>query len=138
MASRSNPLSPPRPLPNRGRRPLSHLIDTRSQYSHRRPFASIPRSGNVSDGYRDISYPLFANAIDRLARWMLQELGRPRTEDEALVYQATADLGHQVLTMVAVKAGDIVRISSGPGTRRVFFPHADSQADIPGVSEEQC
>ena len=110
----------------------------RSQYSHRRPFASIPRSGNVSDGYRDISYQLFANAIDRLARWDAPRTGRPRTEDEALVYLAKAGLGHQVLMMVAVKAGYIVRISSGLGTRRVFFPHADSQADIPGVSEEQC
>ena len=100
-------LSPPAP-PQCGRRLLSHLIDSRAAAKHTRPFASIPRSNNVQDGYRDISYALFANAINRLAHWIHDEIGEPDRECEPLVFLAPGDFRYQVFTMAAVKAGYIV------------------------------
>lgn len=92
-----------------GRRLLSHLIDQRATSGHQRPFASIPITNNVTDGYRDISYAIFANAINRLARWLLDNVGTPTRPCEPIVYIAAADLRYHVLCVAAVKAGYIVR-----------------------------
>lgn len=104
--------SPP-PPPGCGTRLLSHVIDERAQLQHSRPFASIPRTDNVADGYVDVSYETFGNAVNKLAKWITEHVGPPSTQDETLIYVAPGDLRYQIVCMAAVKAGYIVRNRRG-------------------------
>lgn len=105
--------------PPYGYRLLPQLIDERADANHRRPFASIPRSQFVEDGFTDISYRTFANAINRCAHWLVQSLGRP-SSTEAIAYLAAPDLRYQILAMAAVKAGYVVNMFDH-GTPRLDF-----------------
>ena len=100
--------SPPPPY-KCGARLLSHIIDERAQSQHVRSFASIPRTENVEDGYVDVSYETFANAINTLGHWITENVGPPVVQDETLVYIGPTDLRYQIVCMAAVKVGYIVR-----------------------------
>lgn len=91
-----------------GRRLLNHTVDARARDNHVRPFAAIPLTNNPSDGYRDVSYSQFANAINRVAAWILATLGPPSKECEPFIYMAQADLRYHVVMLAAIKAGYIV------------------------------
>lgn len=92
-----------------GRRLLSNVIDERAHYGHKRAYASIPKSADVSRGFRDITYRVFANAINRCALWIREQMGTSSTYD-AVVYIGPADLRYQILCMAAVKTGHVVSI----------------------------
>lgn len=94
-----------------GRRLLPSLIDERARSNHSRPYASIPFSKNVADGFRDISYCEFAQAINKCALWIIDQFGRSSNAD-TLVYLGLSDLRYQILAMAAVKTGHVVRTPS--------------------------
>ncbi len=87
-----------------GRRLLSSVIDERAESNHQRPFASIPISNDVRKGYQDISYKVFANAINRCALWIKQHIGQS-SSFETLAYIGVNDLRYHILCMAAVKTG---------------------------------
>ena len=93
--------------PQYGRRLLSAVIDERAEAGHRRPYASIPRSKDAKDGFQDISYRVFANAINRCALWIKEKIGTS-SNFEPLVYLGYSDLRYQIICMAAVKSGHIV------------------------------
>ncbi|EME42645.1 hypothetical protein DOTSEDRAFT_175863 [Dothistroma septosporum NZE10] len=103
-----------------GQRLLSHVIDERASNNHKRPFAAIPKTSNPGDGYRDISYTTFANAINRLAQWLLAELGPPVRKHESVVYIAAPDLRYHILCMAAVKAGYVIFLVSPRNSHEAF------------------
>lgn len=90
-----------------GRRLLTTLIDDRARRNHPRPFASISRSADPKDGYRDISYRLFAKAIDRCAWWMKDKLSLSKSF-EPVIYVGAFDLRYQILANAAVKTGFVM------------------------------
>lgn len=94
-------------VPVYGRRLLPALIDERAQTRHERPYASIPVSNDLADGFRDISYTVFASAINRCSAWLLQAKGRS-TSFETLAYIGPQDLRYQILCIAAVKVGYVV------------------------------
>ena len=102
---------PTPPPPNCGKRLLPHLVDERAASGHERAFASIPRTKSARDGYIDISYATLANAVNRLALWILEHVGSPRRPCETLVYLAPSDLRYQIIALAAAKTGFIVSSS---------------------------
>ena len=98
-----------------GRRLLSTVIDQRAETGHQRPFASIPISDDVRNGFQDISYRVFANAINRCALWIKQQIGLS-SDFETLVYIGANDLRYQILCMAAVKTGHVVSCSCSAAT----------------------
>ncbi len=90
-----------------GRRLLPHLIDERARNHHSRPYASVPISKEPRDGFREISYIQFANAINRCARWILDQVGRSGSF-EALAYMGPQDLRYQIIVIAAIKTGRVV------------------------------
>lgn len=98
----------PPPPPGCSTRLLHNVIEQRARDGHSRPIASVPRSSTLDEGYTDVSYAMFANAIDRLAHWILATLGTPTRDCEPIVYVAPLDLRYQILMIAAVKAGYIV------------------------------
>lgn len=92
-----------------GRRLLPTVIDDRAAAGHARPYASICQSQDPRDGYRDISYTTFANAINRCARYLIDRIG-VSTEFDVLAYIGPLDLRYQIICIAALKIGRVVSI----------------------------
>lgn len=77
-------------------------------YAHIRPdavFAEYPVSQSTySQGYRKITYHDLANAVNGVARWLIQnlEMGNGSTK---LAYIGPNDMRYSVLTLASIKAG---------------------------------
>jgi acyl-coenzyme A synthetase/AMP-(fatty) acid ligase len=90
-----------------GKRLLPCVVDERAAQGHPRPYASIPRTADINDGYRDISYETFASAINRCAEWLRARFGEPEVE-ETIAYAGPSDLRYNILALAAVKSGYVV------------------------------
>lgn len=121
MAAHDPPASPSAP-PECGRRLLMNVIEEKAQQWHTRPLFSIPRTNKAQDGYRDIFYWEFANAINRCARWLKEHIGIS-SKFESITYIGPSDLRYQILMMAAVKTGYVVcsKTSGASGNRLLIF-----------------
>ena len=99
-----------RSSPPYGRRLFPILIDEIARDSPTKPFVAIPKSSNPKDGFFDISYHLFAGAINKCAWWIEKELGRSR-DFGTVAYMGPLDLLYPILIFATVKAG--YKVSSG-------------------------
>ena len=93
--------------PRFGQRMLSHVIDARAERNHERPFALITVSSNIEDGFRPVSYRMFANAINRCAMWIEENVGTTTTFD-VIAYTGTNDLRYHIVAVAAAKTGHVV------------------------------
>lgn len=60
-------------------------------------------------GYQSITYQQFANAINGVARWLEEELGRGDTTEPLLFFgTGGSDVRYAILLIAAVKAGYFV------------------------------
>lgn len=87
-----------------GRRLIPQLIDERAEKDWKQPFTSFSRSANPIDGFEDISYRQFANAINRCAWWMQGVLGESH-EHNTIAYTGPSDIRYGILTIAAIKTG---------------------------------
>lgn len=92
-----------------GRRLLPTVIDERARDGHARPFASIPLGRTAEDGYRDVSYRVFANAVNTCSAWLVDRLGSSEAP-KTLAYLGPSDLRYQILAVSAAKTGHVVRV----------------------------
>jgi hypothetical protein len=69
-----------------------------------RPWASIPISSKLSDGYRDVSFHIFANAINR-ASWFLESTFGKATSSETFAFIGKSDMRYHIFAMAAAKTG---------------------------------
>ena len=97
--------------PDYGHRLIPSLIDIRAQEDPQRPVWSIPCSSNLADGFRDINYGQIAQAINRTAWWVDENVGRSTTF-ETLAYMGPPDLRYAILTVAAQKTGHTVSCRS--------------------------
>ena len=93
--------------PDYGHRLIPSLIDNRAQEDPQRPVWSIPCSSNLADGFRDINYGQVAQAINRAAWWIDENVGKSTTF-ETLAYMGPPDLRYAILTVAAQKTGHTV------------------------------
>src|SRR4051812_32218320 len=91
-----------------GRRLLPITIDAIALSDPEKTWASIPKSSNLSDGFRDISFGMFANAINRLAWFIEEKLGRSETF-ATVMYMGVPDIRHFMVIIAAMKTGYKVR-----------------------------
>ncbi len=87
-----------------GRRLIPHLIDERAEKNWSQPFTSLSRSANPIDGFEDISYRKFADAVNRCAWWMQDVLGKS-CEYNTIAYTGPSDIRYGILTIAAIKTG---------------------------------
>lgn len=90
--------------PDYGRRLFPTLIDERASSEPSKPFASIPKSSDLRDGFVDISYHHLARAIDRCSWWLENKLGKARNF-ETIGYLGILDLRYTILMFACVKVG---------------------------------
>ncbi|KAI4118539.1 MAG: hypothetical protein LQ345_001424 [Seirophora villosa] len=94
-----------RSLPNYTTAPdfrlLPCAIDEAARLQPTKPFASIPVTTDIRDGFRDVSFGQLGNAINRATAWLEEN----NCQSEPLAYLAPSDLRHIILAVAAVKVG---------------------------------
>ena len=123
--------------PDYGRRLLPVLVDEISRDDPERPFVSLSRSSSPEDGFKDVTYRSFANAINKAAWWLEAKLGKSRNF-EVLAYTGPSDIRYPIIVYAAVKVG--YKVSLGNlnsslsrlidhhlSTLRIGSSHIDSQ-----------
>ena len=84
---------------------LPHLVDNRAKWTPDTIYSEYPVSPLTYDeGYRRITYPEFANAINGVAHWLVKTLGASK-DFETLAYIGPNDIRYPALILGAVKAG---------------------------------
>ena len=87
-----------------GRRLLPMVIEQLAAEEPSKIWASIPRSDDLADGFRNITYREFANAIDRAAWWLETVIGRGGHRlFETFAYTGPKDLRYPILAIAAIK-----------------------------------
>lgn len=82
--------------------PFPVLIDQRASDTPDRTFAIIPRTANISDGYREYKYSELAQAVNKISWWLDQELGKS-VNLETIAYMGSPDLRYSFLVVGALK-----------------------------------
>lgn len=59
-----------------GRRLIPHIVDDLARSDPDRVVYSFPKSSDVSEGFRDVSARELAHAVDKVAWWLHNEIGR--------------------------------------------------------------
>ena len=86
---------------------LSERIDWYAKNYPTKPFASIPKdNSNLSRGYQDISYKVFASAIDRVSWWLDFHLSKDQTDEleHPFTYTGPVDLRWLIFFVAGIKA----------------------------------
>ncbi len=91
-----------------GRRLVPVIIDEAARDTPDRTYAAIPRSSDLSEGFQDITYKRFANAINRVSFWLDSQFGKSDAP-ETFAYAGPKDLRYTILTVAAIKTGCEVR-----------------------------
>jgi len=87
-----------------GQRLMPVVIDELSEKQPEKIFAIIPRTLDLDDGFVNVTYRDFANAINRMAEWLEEKMGRS-SSFETLAYMGPFDLGYFVMLLAACKVG---------------------------------
>jgi acyl-CoA synthetase (AMP-forming)/AMP-acid ligase II len=104
-----------------GKRPIPALIDHIAHNDPERICFSFPASSNLSDGFRDMSFRTFANAINKTAHFIHQEIGRS-SMFETVMYMGFPDVRHYIVLVALMKTGHKALFSSH---RNSVAAHAD-------------
>lgn len=83
---------------------MPHIIDDRARETPGQLFAAFPKSSRIEDGFQDVTYGQFANAINACAWWIEQEIGKG-VDFQTLAYIGPSDLRYAILTVGALKTG---------------------------------
>ncbi|KAF2456189.1 hypothetical protein BDY21DRAFT_288244 [Lineolata rhizophorae] len=108
-------LDPPKPgdLPHTKpcpKRLIPTIIDHNAAVYPTKVYATFARSGSVSDGVQDFTYSELANAINRVAWWLDDVLGRG-PNSKTFAYIGLKDIRYSILAVASTKTD-----------RNAFFP----------------
>jgi len=96
---------------HRSKQLINNIIDGTAKERPRALYAEIPRlSDSYEGGYRPITYRALANAINGVAWFLKENLGK-REVNHTLAYFGPNDIGYVVMVLGAVKAGHRVCLS---------------------------
>ncbi|PQE06777.1 nrps-like enzyme protein [Rutstroemia sp. NJR-2017a BBW] len=91
-------------LASKGSRLLPAVLDRIGTETPERIYASVPRSHDISDGFRDITHGQILRGVDALATWITDNFGVSKSF-ETLAYTGIADLRYTLMFYAAVKCG---------------------------------
>ncbi|KAG8530651.1 uncharacterized protein KY384_004006 [Bacidia gigantensis] len=87
-----------------GRRLIVRIIDDHARNNPQGTFCCMPRTDDLKDGFDDISWGQLANAINRVA-WLIEEnLGRSDSF-ESIAYFGPPDIRYAIVAVAAQKTG---------------------------------
>ncbi|KAK0386750.1 hypothetical protein NLU13_6586 [Sarocladium strictum] len=79
-----------------------HLLEQRARNGHVRPFAVIPKSKNLSEGFTEVTYEILANAVNRACWWLEDVTGGPKPGTR-FSWSGPNDLRYILLLLAAMK-----------------------------------
>jgi acyl-coenzyme A synthetase/AMP-(fatty) acid ligase len=88
-----------------GKRLFPHIIDARAKSGYERPYALYPRTKDPADGFQEISYARFANAVNRAAWWLDENLRETGEKENAFAYFGPSDLRYAIFVLATMKTG---------------------------------
>ncbi|KAK1976536.1 thioester reductase domain-containing protein [Colletotrichum cereale] len=92
--------------PQYGRRLIPQIIDETARSEPDREFLSVPRSSDPRDGWRPITFKQMANAVNRVARRIVEKRGAPEPGSfPTLAYIGPSDARYMVIVVACIKAG---------------------------------
>ncbi|KAK1992606.1 thioester reductase domain-containing protein [Colletotrichum falcatum] len=92
--------------PQYGKRLIPRIIDETARSEPDREFLSVPRSSDPRDGWRPITFRQMANAVNRVARMIVERRGAPEPGSfPTLTYIGPNDARYMVVTVACIKAG---------------------------------
>ena len=91
------------------------LIDEIAISDAARVAFSYPLTSNLEDGFRDVTFKEFANAIDRCS-WLLRERLGHCDNFKTLTYMGPSDQRYIILIFAAIKTG--YKVSQSPTKMR--------------------
>lgn len=90
--------------PYYGHRIFVNTIDQLAAAEPSRPWLYIPRSAKPQDGWQPVTFGEYANAINRTAQWLVDELGQGQ-DFPTIAYIGPNDVRYTVILAASVKAG---------------------------------
>lgn len=90
-----------------GKRLLPAVLDEIAASDPQRTFISVPRSSDLSQGFRDIDYGTFGKAVDKYANWLREQLGESQKQ-ETIMFYGPLDIRYLLVLLGTPKAGHIV------------------------------
>lgn len=87
-----------------GKRLLPQVVDGVAVSNPKRVWASSPRSLDLIDGFRDITFAELANAVNYVAWWIERRMGCGE-DFETLSYMGATDVRYIVIFLAAIKRG---------------------------------
>ncbi|KAI0177636.1 nonribosomal peptide synthetase [Pestalotiopsis sp. NC0098] len=89
-----------------GKRLIPHIIDDFAQNEPNREAFQIPRSANVQDGWKVVTFKEFANAVNHAAHRITEICGKPEKGTfPTIAYIGPNDARYVVMMVGAIKAG---------------------------------
>ncbi|PVH98212.1 acetyl-CoA synthetase-like protein [Periconia macrospinosa] len=90
-----------------------NIVDHLARLTPDAPYALYPNHPlSYSHGYRTVTYKDLANAIDGLAWWLNENLGKPSQNFDVLSYVGPNDVRYTALVLAAIKAGYVTFLTS--------------------------
>ena len=113
---------------NKGNRLLPAVLDYNGTVTPNRIYASIPRSQDIDEGFRDLTCRDVLHAVDAFAWWLTDRYGRSESF-ETIGYVGLNDLRYPMFFYAAMKAGykvsDLASSSdehfSSPSNSNLYF-----------------
>lgn len=90
--------------PAYGLRLMPSVLDDLAKSSPNKLFASIPKTSDVTQGFRDITAADFARCVNFTATWLENKFGCS-DDFETIAYVGIGDLRGAVIFLAAVKCG---------------------------------
>ncbi|EFQ26791.1 thioester reductase domain-containing protein [Colletotrichum graminicola] len=92
--------------PQFGKRLIPQIIDETARSEPNRELLSVPRSSDPRDGWKPITFKQIANAVNRVARAIIEKCGTPEPGSfPTLTYIGPGDVRYLIITVACIKAG---------------------------------
>ncbi|RDW80997.1 putative NRPS-like enzyme [Aspergillus mulundensis] len=88
-----------------GKRLLPRLVDEAAHSSPDRLFGIIPKGPAVSDGFRNVTFNDLAHAVDALAWWIDEHVGKAEQGKETIAYMGANDIRYYIFVLSCSKTG---------------------------------
>ncbi|KAI9659318.1 MAG: hypothetical protein M1821_001576 [Bathelium mastoideum] len=117
-------------MSRRGNRLLPTLVDEIAANDPTRIIFSYPSTAKLEDGFRNVQFGEFANAINRCSWWLEEKLGRSETFG-TLAYLGPVNPTYLIIVFAAIKVGYKLFLSSPSNSIETHVKLlADLQCDV--------
>lgn len=121
------------PVPEYGSRLLTTTLDEIAKTEPNRAFACIPQSSFIAEGFREVTVGQMASAVNNMAWWIINTIGKPKREFQTFAYMGITDLRYPIVFLAAIKCG--YKVFTVPlilcllidWTHRFYFPLSETR-----------